>query len=73
MTKIFTMTHKKFTVPEDSVYVPLQVGKANHEDLGYLGDDTGDSISEWNCYYGELPRRRYIREDAVLLPPRPFG
>ena len=25
MTKIFTMTHKKFTVPEDSVYVPLQV------------------------------------------------
>ena len=54
MTKIFTMTHKKFTVPDDSVYVPLQVGKANHEDLGYLGDDTGDSISEWNCYYGEL-------------------
>ena len=54
MTKIFTMTHKKFAVPEDSVYVPLQVGKINHEDLGYWGDDTGDSISKWNCYYGEL-------------------
>lgn len=54
MTKIFTMTHKKFAEPEDAVYVPLQVGRAGHEDLGYLGDDTGDSISEFNCYYGEL-------------------
>lgn len=54
MTRIFTMTHKKFSEPEDSVYVPLQVGKWGNEDLGYLGDDTGDSISEWNCYYGEL-------------------
>lgn len=54
MTKIFTMTHKKFIEPEDNVYVPLQVGKAGKEDLGYLGDDTGDSISTQNCYYGEL-------------------
>lgn len=54
MTKIFTMTHKKFIEPEDPVYVPLQVGKKIHEDLGYLGDDTGDSISDLNCYYGEL-------------------
>lgn len=54
MTKIFTMTHKKFAEPEDTVYVPLQVGKSGHEDFGYLGDDTGDSISDLNCYYGEL-------------------
>lgn len=54
MTKIFTMTHRKFAEPENPVYIPLQVGKAGHEDLGYLGDDTGDSISERNCYYGEL-------------------
>ena len=52
--KIFTMTHKKFIEPEDSIYVPLQVGRAASENLGYLGDDTGDSISEWNRYYGEL-------------------
>ena len=52
--KIFTMTHKKFQEPEDAIYVPLHVGKANAQDLGYLGDDTGDSISRWNNYYGEL-------------------
>jgi hypothetical protein len=52
--KIYTMTHKKFTVPEDTMYVPLQVGSAGGENLGYLCDDTGDNISEQNCYYSEL-------------------
>lgn len=52
--KIFTMTHKKFPEPEDSIYVPLHVGRALADDLGYQGDDTGDSISRWNKYYGEL-------------------
>lgn len=51
---IFTMTHKKFPKPGDPVYVPLQVGRAGAADLGYIGDDTGVSISEKNCYYGEL-------------------
>lgn len=51
---IFTMTHKKFSEPSDPVYLPLQVGRACHEDLGYAGDDTGDNISAKNCYYGEL-------------------
>lgn len=51
---IFTMTHKKFPTPGDPVYVPLQVGRAGAEDLGYIGDDTGVSISEKNCFYGEL-------------------
>lgn len=52
--KIYTMTHKKFDKPEDPVYVPLQVGRALHKDLGYTGDDTGDHISDLNPYYGEL-------------------
>lgn len=51
---IFAMTHKKFPLPKDSVYVPLHVGKAGKPAFGYMGDDTGDSISEKNCYYGEL-------------------
>ena len=51
---IFTMTHKKFKEPSDPIYVPLQVGRACGEDLGYPGDDTGDTISAKNCYYGEL-------------------
>lgn len=51
---IFTMTHKKFKEPEDGIYVPLHVGRAGGEDFGYAGDDTGDNISDQNCYYGEL-------------------
>ena len=51
---IFTMTHKKFTEPEDPIYMPLHVGRASKTDYGYAGDDTGDNISEKNCYYGEL-------------------
>ena len=51
---VFTMTHKKFPIPGDPVYVPLQVGRAGKADLGYMRDDTGVNISEKNCYYGEL-------------------
>lgn len=53
-TKIFVMTHKKIEPIADPMYVPLQVGKAGKEDLGYLGDDTGDNISEKNRNYCEL-------------------
>lgn len=52
--KIFTMTHKKFMPPQDPIYIPLHVGRASSTDIGYLGDDTGDSISGWNHYFGEL-------------------
>lgn len=51
---IFTMTHKAFPAPKDPIYVPVQVGRAGAQALGYIGDDTGVSISEKNCYYGEL-------------------
>ena len=51
---IFTMTHKRFPAPQDPVYMPLQVGRACAEDCGYAGDNTGDNISDKNCYYGEL-------------------
>lgn len=51
---IFTITHVPFAPPTDPIYVPLQVGRATHDDYGYLGDDTGDNISEKNQYYSEL-------------------
>lgn len=51
---IFTMTHKKFKEPADKIYLPLHVGRACGEDLGYAGDNTGDNISAKNCFYGEL-------------------
>ncbi len=53
-TRIYVMTHKKFCPPDDPAYIPLHVGRAGKEDLGYMGDDTGEHISELNCYYGEL-------------------
>lgn len=53
-TTIFTMTHKKFIPPSDKMYVPLHVGCEGKEDLGYLGDNTGEHISGKNRYYSEL-------------------
>ena len=53
--RIFAMTHKRFEVPNDPMYIPMHVGHASaKEELGYLGDDTGDHISNLNCYYAEL-------------------
>ena len=52
--KIYTLTHKKFDVPPDPLYVPLQVGREGKENLGYLCDNTGENISSLNCYYSEL-------------------
>lgn len=51
---VFTITHVPFTPPKDPVYMPLQVGRAQHDDCGYQGDDTGDNISAKNPYYSEL-------------------
>ena len=54
-TKIFVMTHKKFQQPKDKeLYIPLHVGRKLGKNLGYMGDDTGDSISNRNPLYGEL-------------------
>lgn len=51
--QIFAMTHKEFTPPADTIYVPFQVGRAAHKPL-YPGDDTGDTISHLNAYFSEL-------------------
>lgn len=58
-TKIFVMTHKKIEELSDrtilpEIYIPMQVGRAGKEDLGYLGDDSGDNISDKNSSYCEL-------------------
>lgn len=59
MTTMFVMTHKPFQLPreicnQENGFIPLHVGRANGVDLGYMGDDTGDSISQLNGFYGEL-------------------
>lgn len=55
MSHIYVMTHKKVNnIPDDGFYVPLHVGRDLGEDLGYLADNTGDSISGKNRNYCEL-------------------
>lgn len=51
---IYVMAHKAFEGPKDTCYIPLQVGAALHEDLGYLRDDSKDNISSKNPNYCEL-------------------
>ena len=52
--KVIVATHKHYRMPSDNCYMPLHVGKQGKVDLGYLGDDSGDSISEKNGHYCEL-------------------
>lgn len=53
--KLIVATHKKFQMPKDiNLYLPLHVGREGKEDLGYIGDNTGDNISSLNSYYCEL-------------------
>lgn len=63
--KIYTLTHKKFDVPKDPMYIPLQVGRKIHEDLGYIGDNTGDHISQKNIYYSELTGHYWIWKNVT--------
>ena len=54
--KIIVATHKKYAMPTDKMYIPLQVGAALHPelDLGYQKDDVGENISQKNDSYSEL-------------------
>ena len=52
--KILVATHKKYWMPDDEVYLPIHVGREGKQDLGYLGDNTGDNISVKNANYCEL-------------------
>lgn len=68
--RIFTITHKPFTPPKDSLYVPLHVGREYSRDLGFLGDHTGDSISSLNPHFCELTGmywlwKNYHKEDYI--------
>ena len=61
LIKIIVATHKKYWMPQDSIYMPLHVGaegKTDEEgkplDLGYIKDNTRDNISGKNKNYCEL-------------------
>lgn len=52
--KILVATHKKYWMPQDSVYLPVQLGSAINKTLGYQRDDVGENISAKQPYYAEL-------------------
>lgn len=52
--KILVATHKQYWMPSDTTYMPIHVGREGKQDLGYVGDNTGDHISSKNPNYCEL-------------------
>lgn len=52
--RVIVATHKPYWMPSDDIYLPLHVGKAGKPDIGFVGDDTGDNISEKNPNFCEL-------------------
>lgn len=52
--QIIVATHKKYRMPEDKMYLPLQVGAEGKPDLGYAKDNTGENISARNLSFCEL-------------------
>lgn len=52
--RILVATHKKYRMPKSDMYLPIHVGKSGKNDIGYIGDDTGDNISLKNNNYCEL-------------------
>ena len=51
---LIVATHKNYWMPKDEMYVPIHVGREGKDDLGYIGDNTGDNISSKNANYCEL-------------------
>lgn len=54
---VLIAAHKKCVLPNDSIYLPVQVGKELHPELvleGYQPDNEGENISSKNPYYSEL-------------------
>jgi len=52
--KVIIATHKKYEMPKDSMYIPVQVGREGKEDIGYTPDNEGENISSKNPFFCEL-------------------
>lgn len=52
--KIIVAAHKSYRMPENGLYVPVQVGAEGRESIGFTPDNTGDNISAKNPNYCEL-------------------
>lgn len=54
--QILIATHKPYAVPKNTIYLPIHVGKKTSQTAinSFIGDDTGDNISEKNPVFCEL-------------------
>ncbi len=52
--RVLIACHKAVAVPGDDLYLPLFVGAAGKEDIGFQRDDIGENISLKNPMYCEL-------------------
>lgn len=59
---VFVVSHKKYKMPEDKMYIPLQAGAEGKEKInGYIQDNSkADNISSKNPYFCELTGLYYI-------------
>ena len=51
---VVVAAHKPYEMPDDPLYLPLQVGAEGKESFGYRRDDSGDHISAKNPQFCEL-------------------
>jgi hypothetical protein len=49
--RMVVVTHKRYQMPTDPMYIPVQSGSAIYPDIGYQRDDEGDNISDKNGAY----------------------
>ena len=52
--RVLIATHKPYWMPEDSAYLPVQVGAAGKPSIGFVRDDDGVNISARNANWCEL-------------------
>lgn len=52
--QVIIATHKKYYMPNDKMYLPVQVGRIGKESLGYQSDNEGENISDKNAFFCEL-------------------
>lgn len=52
--KILIATHKKYRMPKDDIYFPIQVGAEGKQSFGFQRDDIGENISASNPRMCEL-------------------
>lgn len=52
--KILVATHKKYRMPQEDIYLPVEAGRKIRKKTEFTGDDTGDNISAENPRFCEL-------------------